>query len=253
MRFRYIFIVIICFFTTIRAWGQELLTINGVISKNMTVERISQAVVHNLRTNDLIMSDELGWFTIKAAVGDTLLFTKNDFADLKIVVKNGSAMPVSMQPIIHIGTVTVQGESKRQQLNDVMAEYRKQGTYYDGKPPVLSFLSSPLGGLYELFGATPNKAKHFRAFAKEELHYDEVRRRYNPAMVKRVTHAPDSLVQPFMAYYTPSYEDMKEWNDYDLIRHVQSAYDYYVKNREALNLDEINGAPLEKPEEKKPF
>ncbi len=49
-----------------------------------------------------MMSDELGWFTVKAAAGDTLLFTKDDYTDQKIVIINGSDMPVYMQPIIKL-------------------------------------------------------------------------------------------------------------------------------------------------------
>jgi hypothetical protein len=211
---------------------------------------VPQVVITNLRSKDVMMSDELGWFTAKAIVGDTLVFTKTDYTDQKIVIANGSDFPVYMQPVIKLAQVNIQGESKKQELNDVMADYKKKGTFYDGKPPVLSFLTSPLTGLYELFGSTPNQAKHFAKYSKDELEYTEVKRRYTLKLVKQVTNAPDSTAKRFMEYYTPSYQDLKGWNDYELIKHIQKSYAYYDENKDHLDLEHLNAPVLEKGEEK---
>ena len=250
MRFKGLALFIGCFLLVINASAQQLLTIHGVVSKKLSVERVPQTLIHNLKTNEIMMSDELGWFTIKAAVGDTVLFTKEDYTDQKIVIINGSDIPVYMQPVIKLSTVTVKGQTTKQELNEVMADYRKQGTFYDGKPPVLSFLTNPLTGFYELFGKTPNQAKRFAAYSKDELEYAEVRRRYTLTLVKRVTNAPDSTAKKFMEYYTPSYQDLKGWNDYDLMKEIKKSYDYYAENKDKLNLQEINYPSLVKPAEK---
>ena len=222
--------------------------IRGVISKKLSTERVAQVLVTNLRNRNIILSDDVGWFTIKAAVGDTLLFAKFEYTDQKIVVTSKNDLPVYMQPVIKLAEVKIAGESKKQELNDVMKQYRSQGTFYDGKPPVLSFLSSPITGLYELFGATPNRAKRFAAYSKGELEYSEVRKKYNPAVVKRITHAPDSVVAKFMLYYTPSYADIQSWNDYELIKQVSKSFDYYEKNKNQRSLEELNSPSFIKPE-----
>jgi len=234
----------VCFVLVLNASAQEVLTIHGVVSKKLSVERVPQVVIRNLKTNELMMSDELGWFTIKASVGDTVLFSKQDYTDQKIVIINNSDIPVYMQPVIKLATVTVKGQTTKQELNDVMADYKKKGTFYDGKPPALSFISNPLTGLYELFGKTPNQAKRFAAYSKGEQEYAEVRRRYTVNLVKRVTNTTDSAAKKFMEYYTPSYQDLKAWNDYDLMKQVKKSYDYYVENRERLNLDQMNSSGL---------
>ncbi len=197
-----------------------------------------------------MMSDELGWFTVKAAIGDTLLFTRRDFTDQKIVITNGSDLPVYLQPVIQLATVTIKGQSTKQQINEAMADYRKQGTFYDGKPPVLSFLTSPLTGLYELFGKTPGEARRFKADSKEELEYAEIKRRYNLALVKRVTNAPDSTARKFMEYYTPSFEDLKGWNDYELIKQIKKSYNYSSENKADLDLQHMNAPALQNADEK---
>jgi hypothetical protein len=224
----------------LKASAQQVFTIHGVVSKKLTVERVSQAVIRNLKTSELMMSDELGWFTIKASVGDTLLFTKQDYTDQKVVILNGSDIPVYMQPVIKLATVTVKGQSTKQELNEVMSDYKKNGTFYDGKPPILSFLTNPLTGIYELFGKTPNEAKRFAAYSKSEQEYAEVRRRYTLTLVKRITNAPDSTAKKFMRYYTPSYEDLKGWNDYDLMKQIRKSYDYYAENKDKMKLEELN-------------
>jgi hypothetical protein len=250
MRYRYFILILLFFCLSIKARGQQAFFIRGVVSKNLSTERIAQTVIKNLRSNDIIESDDLGWFTIKAAVGDTLLFSKNGYTAQKIAIKSIGDLPVSMQPVINLDEVTIKGQTKRQELSDIMKDYRSQGTYYDGKPPVLSFLTSPITGIYELFGATPNRARRFATYAKGEIENTEVDRRYNIAMVKRVTNASDSTAQKFMEYYKPSFEDMKEWNDYELIKHVRSAYDFYEKSPNKDMLDNLNSPPLVAPAKK---
>ena len=156
-----------------------------------------------------MMSDELGGFNIKALPGDTLLVTKNDYTPQKAVVINGYEMAIYLQPIIKLTEVTIKDQTKKQELNQVMREYRSQGTFYNGKPPVLSFLNSPLTGLYELFGKTPGEARRFAAYSKDELEYTQVHKRYTKTLVKSITKLPDDEVLKFMETFTPSFEDLK--------------------------------------------
>jgi hypothetical protein len=244
MRVKCFMLTLFVVFLALTASAQQVLTIRGVVSKKSGIERVSQVLIRNLRSDEIMMSDELGWFTVKAAVGDTLLFRKQEYADQKIVVVNGNDLPVYMQPVINLATVTVQGQSTRQELKDVMAGYRKDGTFYDGKPPALSFLTNPITAFYELFGATPNAAKHFAAYSKQELEYAEITRRYTPILVKRVTNAPDSVIKKFMQYYVPTYEDLKGWNDYDLMKQVKKRYDYYEANKDRLKTKDLSLPPL---------
>ncbi|MDF2431497.1 MAG: hypothetical protein JWP44_1128 [Mucilaginibacter sp.] len=248
--YRYTLLIIIPFCFSLKAFGQKEFTIHGVISRNLSGTRVAQVIITNLRSKDIMESDDVGWFSIKAEIGDTLLFNKKDYTPQKIAIINTGDLPVSMLPVITLNQVTIQGQSKRQELNEVMSDYRKQGTFYNGKPPVLSFLTSPVTGIYELFGKTPNRAKRFAEFSKGEQEYAEVHRRYNVAFVKRVTNTTDSAAVKFMKYYTPSIDDIKKWNDYELIEHTQKTYDFYngSSNKEAL--ENLNTPPPLVPKQK---
>jgi len=252
MRCKFFFIIMFCLGFLFQVKAQDTFVLRGVVSRNISVERLAQVLITNLRTKNVMMSDELGWFSINAAIGDTLLFNKNNYTDLKLVVKEKGDIPVYMQPVIVLDQVTINGQSKKQELNDVMKDYHRQGIYYNGKPPVLSFLTSPLTGLYELFGKGPGQARRFAAFSKGELEFAEVRRRYNRAMVMRVTSTDSTTAKGFMEYYTPSYEDLKQWNDYELIKEVKRNFEYYEKAPDRKQLEQLNRPSLI-PKEEKPL
>src|SRR4051812_31314398 len=105
MRCKFFFIIIFCLLFLIQASAQQTFVLKGVISRNISVERLAQVLITNLRTKSIMMSDELGWFSIDAAIGDTLLFNKNNYTDLKIVVKEKGDIPVYMQPVIVLDMV----------------------------------------------------------------------------------------------------------------------------------------------------
>jgi len=253
MHHPYFISFMLCFSIGLQAYSQQqVFTLKGVVSKKATGDRVPQVLIKNLRSHDIMMSDELGWFSVKAAIGDTLVFSKNDYTEQKIAVTGTGDIPVYMQPMVKLATVTIKGETKKQELQDVLKDYNRKGIYYNGNPPLSSILLNPLNDLHLLFGKDAADLRRFKADSKNELEYDAVRKRYNITLVKRVTNAPDSTAKKFMEYYTPSYEDMKAWNDYDLVAHIKRSYDYYDKYKDKLKLQNINAPLLIKAEEQKP-
>jgi hypothetical protein len=241
IRYKFLIPIIFCFCLSLKAAAQDTFVIRGVISRNISVERIANVLITNLRTREIKMSDQVGWFSINVAKGDTILFSKIEFTDQKVIITAPVDIPVYMQPVIKLQEVTITGQTKKQELNEIMQDYRKQGIYYAGKePPVTSFLTSPLTGLYELFGKGPQEARRFARDSKSELQYAELRRRYNVPFVKRVLNVTDTVAKSFMQYYTPSYEDLKGWNDYELIKHVKKSYEFYDKAGDKQSLQNLN-------------
>jgi hypothetical protein len=106
--------------------------------------------------------------------------------------------------------------------------------------------------IYELFGKTPNRAKRFAQFSKGELEQAEVNRRYTVAFVRQITKLQsDTLAQRFMNYYTPTFDDLKGWNDYDLIQHTQKSFEYYNNSGEKDKLELLNSPTFIKPDSTK--
>jgi len=214
-------------------YAQQVLTIKGIVFKKSSSERIAQALVTDQNSQVVMMSDELGGFTIKAAIGDTLLISKNSFTTQKRVITNGDDIAIYLQPVIELNQVVIKDQTQKQELNDVMKQYRSNGIFNDGKSlPVWNFINSPLTGLYNLFGKEPAQARRFAAFSKNELETTEVNKRYTKDLVKRVTNLPDEEIPKFMFAFTPSYEDLKEWNDYQLITYIKKSLAYYKKHKD---------------------
>ena len=181
------------------------------------------------------MSDDLGMFSINTAVGDTLFITKKEYAPFKVTVDSKADLMIGLQSFLALKEVTITGQTKKQELNDVMKGYNSKGIFNDGKSlPFFEFLNSPLTGIYNLFGKTPREERKFAAYAKTELENTEVDKRYTKELVKTITKLPDGDVVKFMQIYTPSYQDVKEWNDYQLIEYIKKNLVYYkrVKNRQ---------------------
>jgi len=67
-----------------------------------------------------------------------------------------------------------------------------------------------------------------------ELEAIAVSNRYNKTLVKRVTNLSDTDVAKFMQQYSPSYEDIQQWNDYDLISHIKKYLVYFNKHKDGI-------------------
>ncbi|MFD0793200.1 hypothetical protein ACFQZX_06195 [Mucilaginibacter litoreus] len=239
MPFKFFTVIVLALMIPVTGVFAQQVIIKGAIYKRISSERLAGVAITNTRTDVFVMSDIQGGFSITAAPGDTLVFSKQGFTPQKQQAST-YGMVVYMQPEVQLNEVRITGQTKKQELNEIMSDYRKQGTFYNGKPPVLSMLTNPITGIYELFGKTPGRAKRFAEFQKRELEATEVDKRYNKPFIMRVTGETDTAtVQKFMEFYRPSYEDLKTWAEYDLIRHTKSQYDYFKKNGDRGSLPKL--------------
>jgi hypothetical protein len=215
--------------------AQEAITVKGVIFMKSSTQRVSQVLINDLNNKNVMMSDDLGMFSISTAVGDTLLITKKDYTPLKVTVADNNDLSLFLQPVVQLNQVTVKGQTEKQELNDVMKQYHKDGIFNDGKSlPFWEALNSPITEFYNLFAKGPADARRFAAFSKNELESSEVNKRYTKDLVKSSTKLSDDEVLKFMQFYKPSYQDVKEWNDYQLIAAIRKNLVYYkrTKNRQ---------------------
>jgi len=208
--------------------------LKGVVFKAGNIQqRLSKVLVANLNSTGIVTTDDLGVFNIQAAVGDTLLFRQRDYADQKVAVTGQSTAMVFMQTNITLSQVDIKGQTKRQELQGVMKEYNSQGIYSNGKPSVASAILSPLNGLYDLLGSGPKQARRFARFSATDLEQSEIDRRFTKSFIQRITGITDTIkLQVFKQSYRPSYEDIKSWNDYDLINYTKRSYEDFKKNGE---------------------
>jgi hypothetical protein len=216
-----------CLFPKAEALAQQEFQLKGVVMENGSNNRIALSEITNKRNKFVVGSNDLGIFQIKAAIGDTLVVVKRDFGDREIVVISQQDVVVKMNRTT-LNTVNIYGQTRKQELTDIKKEFRNKGSFYAGKPPVLSYIFTPITALYELFGKTPKNAKRFNRYYNNEMQQSQIDEFFNEELIKKNTPLTGKDLENFMLNYRPEYEKAKNWTNYDAIKHIRDSYAQYA-------------------------
>ncbi|MDQ8006491.1 MAG: hypothetical protein REI64_16940 [Pedobacter sp.] len=210
------------------SYAQNDFNLTGVVFEDQTKVRIALAEVKNKRSGFSTGSNDLGIFYIKARVGDTLLVTKRNFSDLQVVVKDNKDLVLLLnRGATMLNEVVVTGQTKKQAITEVKRDFRRKGSFHAGKPPLLSFIFSPLTAIYELVGKTPKQARRFNRMAQTELQDAQVDQLFNKTTINQQVGLEGKALEDFLVNYRPSYEQVKNWNTYDAIKWINESYKKY--------------------------
>lgn len=224
----YLIISILLFFSC-SVFAQDN-SVRGLIIESKGASKISGVTVVNRPQGAKTQTNEFGIFSIQASKGDTLLISKAGFTDQRVVLYNLSDLVIRMQPIIQLQEVRVEAQTKKQELQEVRDQYRKKGSYFAGKPPLLSYIFMPLTAIYELIGKTPAQARRFNSFYNRELQQTEIDRRFNTVFVERISGLTAEDLKNFMILYRPDYQQFQYWDEYALIRYIKSSAETFIRD-----------------------
>jgi hypothetical protein len=209
--------------------AQQDFQLSGVIMTSGSTNRIALAEITNKRTGYTVGSNDLGLFQIKATVGDTLVVIKREYVDKQIVVLSSRDMIVYMNLSGNtLNQVDIRGQSKKAELDDIKQEFRNKGSFYAGKPPLLSYIFSPLTAIYELFGRTPKNAKRFGKYYNNEMQQTTIDGFFNESLIKKNTELSGPELESFMLNYRPDYSKSKNWTEYDAVKYIRDSYKQYT-------------------------
>jgi len=127
-----------------------------------------------------------------------------------------------------LNEVTVYGQTKKQELDAIKRDYRNKGSFYAGKPPLLSYIFTPLTALYELVGRTPKNARRFNNMYVTELQLSHVDQFFNKTSINKYTGLEGKELENFMVNYRPDFEKAKNWTNYDGIKWINDSYKKYA-------------------------
>ena len=221
-----IFLLIIAF-TAIKPVVAQQSSVQGLIMERSGASRIAGVYILNKKTGISTFSNELGLFRIAASVGDTLSISKSGYSDLILPLLELSDKVLMLQPVISLSEVKVLGQSKKQELDEVRNQYRKKGSYYAGKPPLLAYFFRPLTALYELIGKTPAQARRFNAYYTKELQESEIDRRFSPYAITNVTGLEGNDLKNFMILYRPDYQNVAKFDEYAMINYIKKSHQLF--------------------------
>ncbi len=211
--------------------GQENLTIKGLVFEAGTAKRIEQVQVINQRTLKNGITDEWGSFEISAAIGDTLKFSKVNFEEVSQPILIKKNLIVYLTKAIALKEVVIKEQSKALQQQEILDGFRSKGVYFNGKPPILAYIFSPLTALNEILGTDANNARKFGTYINRENAESMVDRHFNRAVIKKSIDIPDADIVEFMYLYRPAAEDVLYRNDYDDMHYVRKSYDEFLKSK----------------------
>ncbi len=226
----FILLAIIIFLIPFKqVFAQEEFKITGVIFEKATTIRIALAEITNKRNKYTVGSNDLGIFTIKGLIGDTLIIKKRNFTFLEVkILSTKDIITYLIRDANTLDEVTVFGKTKRQEMAAIQKDFKSKGSFYAGKPPLLSYIFSPLTALYELFGRTPKNARRFNNMYVTEMQLSHVDQFFNKSIIKDNTGLEGKELENFMINYRPDYIKSKNWTEYDGIKWINDSYKKYL-------------------------
>lgn len=212
-------------------FAQESGIVRGIVVEAGSSKRLGSVTITNKTTGRAAASGSLGTFELWASVGDSLVATLMGYQTATTEVKTLSDILIDMSPgSILLDQVDVNRMSKEAELRDVMRGYRKQGVYFDGKPPALAYIFNPITSLYELFGRTPRNARRFGNYMERELAETEVDQKFSSRKIQELTGLSGDDLTNFMIWYRPSYEKAQFWGEYDITNYIVQSFKQFDRD-----------------------
>jgi len=218
--------------------AQDFLLKGVVIEKGSNV-RVALAGITNLRSKMGTTSNDIGMFQLNARIGDTLFIQKKNLNDQKVVVNtDGHLVVFLVRGSKMLAEVTVKGQTKTQEMEDIKRDLRHNGSFFAGKPPLI--LLNPLGGspitfFYELFGKTPARARKFNRYYKKEMSLVEVEKFFNKSLVSRNTTLTGKDLDKFLLDYYPTRSMTINWSNYDAVKYIKKSAKQYTDTLKHTN------------------
>jgi len=206
-------------------------SVRGVVLNSSNDSRIGDVEVRNLKTNARLVTNTLGLFNMVGELGDTLRIFKEGYNEQNLVLSSHDDLIVRLRPIsTQLKTVNVYGQTNEQRMEEALEQFRKQGSYYDGKPPVLAYIFNPISALSEKFGKAGKRSRRFQDYMSYEQDQLVVDRKFNRSLITSLTKLEGEDLDNFVIIYRPSYERARNWNEYDVTNYVMEAFEQFESN-----------------------
>ncbi len=222
-----LFTFIIAVLSSNIAFAQQEFLIQGVVFEKGTKLRVALAEITNKRSAAKSGSNDLGIFSIRVKMNDTLLVSKRNYNDAVLMVTSTKDLLVYLNKGTMLNEVVIVGQSKKQSLDELKRDFRDKGSFHGGKPPLLSFLFTPLTALYDLFGKTPRQDRRLGRMYQTEIQDLQVDQFFNKTVINQQTGLSGKELEDFLVNYRPTYEQAKHWTTYDGMKWINDSYKSY--------------------------
>jgi len=231
------FIIFLCFFGIgFHAVAQQK-SVDGVVFDKDSKERIARVNIINNRTKQSIYNNLQAEFHISVKVGDQLIFSKLNYFNDTVTVKNYGSIAVLLKPTsIMLNQVDIHDTLKtpQQRLEATKRDYSKvYGSL--GNRDILSVSPSSgagisIDGLWNSFSRSGRNAEHLKTVIERDYHENVIDYRFNKTLVANLTGLKEPQLSDFMTRYRPGYYMVSNTSDYDFISSIKANYRRYLRN-----------------------
>jgi hypothetical protein len=208
----------------------------GILYKAGTNVRLGNVQILNKRSLAVVKSNMYGMFSMPASVGDTLEISCAGYNDAELAINDFTDKILFLKPATALSEVVIKETSVQTNLNEVKRGYRKKSVFYTGTPHYYYLFLKPMTFIYENFKSEVKDARRFNRYAKKESAYYEISARFNAQSIKSVILIKDDELEEFESNYWPTPEQIRKWNDYDLINYIIASYQDFKKKSDSIGL-----------------
>ncbi len=206
------------------AYGQNVNFQQGMVLKNGTTIRVGDVTLLNKRSHFIIKSALTGVFSIAASPGDTIEISSAGYESNTLIVSDFSDRIVYLQPAAQLQPVVIKAASIGGDLAETQQGYRRKSVFYTGTPHYYYLVLKPFTFVYENFKSEVKDARRFKKYAARELKSVEVAKRFTNSLIKQTVPVTNDEADEFKVAYEPTVEQIRKWNDYELITYIRKSY-----------------------------
>lgn len=228
--YRYLALLLCCILSFQKGWTQNL---EGVIYDQNTGDPIRgvSITLGTIRT----VSDIAGRFRLPNPASFPVTFTAShigyDSVSIKLYSPPEARLRIFLSAkTLDIDEVTILG--RRNSVQDSLWMRREFNDQFNFKPvkPWESLTLSPVGigvnlnVLFASFSREQKQAKRLKAALIRDEREDYVDRRFTKAVIQAQTEIPDDELDVFHWYFRPTYDQLMDFTEYDLLLYIQESY-----------------------------
>ncbi|MFI5222435.1 MAG: hypothetical protein ACHQK8_08925, partial [Bacteroidia bacterium] len=188
------------------------------------------------------VSNRTGLFRILISSNDTIFITAIGYREKIILAKNilpqngDDTVRTYLRPIVYkLREVNVESNHKRDSIARLAAEILKTDPLLNNYDRVIKRdkggMMSPLTAMYEAWSKEGQDMAHFEEFLRYAEQQKEIDKRYNRAVVKKVTEIEDEDLDDFMMFCKIKRTLILNAPDYDLYEAIRKCGNEFKENK----------------------
>ncbi|TAH02750.1 MAG: hypothetical protein EAZ15_04615 [Sphingobacteriales bacterium] len=198
--------------------------LRGIAYDADTRNKMKLVFVNNLTQKAVDHTGQKGDFSVKAELGDLVIFTCPGYQNDTIIVESLANLTIILKPkIIVLDEVIVRAKAAKP--DNLKSQYA--GAYSAANTSV--FTKDGSLSLNNLFSKQSQQKRAFRKFIDIELNEKTIDRRFNRDLVSSLTNIRGQVLEDYMSFFRPTFSEISKLDDPQLRDYIIQSYNEYIK------------------------